>query len=147
MAQMGRDLHNNVAFSQTKAIHAVAIGTTGTGQTAGPVDMAGYGGVEFLVDYGTISSTTAVFTALMTEGDTTGGSFTSVADIDMLGTEAAAVPATGTRVAGTNKQVTKRVGYIGAKRYVKLKVSSLATNGVPIAIIAVLHNPRHAPTS
>lgn len=146
MAQMGKDLHNNIGFG-AGGVHAVAIGTTGTGQTAGPVDLSGYGGVEFIVDYGTISSTTAVFTALMTESDATGSGFTSVADADMFGTEATAVPATGTRVSGTNKNVSKRIGYQGNKRYVKLKVSSLATAGTPIAIVPIMHNPRRAPVA
>lgn len=143
MAQMGKDLHNNVKL--TNGVHAVAIGTTGTGQTSSIVDVAGYGGVEFIVDYGTITSTTAVFTALMTECDTTGGSFTSVADTDLLGTESAVGVAAATRVSGTTKNVTKKIGYVGNKRYVKLKVSSLGTAGTPISVIPVLHNPRHSP--
>lgn len=142
----GKDLHNNVAISSA-AINAVAIGTTGTGKTTGAVDTAGYGGVEFLISYGAITSTTAVFTALMTESDTTNGSFTSVADADMLGSESAAGLGAATRTDGTGDNLVKRVGYKGGKRYVKLKLSSTATAGPPIAIIPVLHNPRHAPTS
>lgn len=145
MSQMGRDLHNNL--KPTNGTHSVAIGTTGTGKTSSVVDTAGYGGVEFLIDYGAITTTTGIFTVLMTEGDTTGGSFTSVADADMLGTEALAGLAAATRADGTTKNVTKRVGYIGPKRYVKVKVSSTGTAGTPIAIIPLLHNPRHAPTT
>jgi hypothetical protein len=142
-----RDLHNNIAFDQ-KGIHAVAIGTTGTGKTTGAVNTAGYNRVEFLVDYGTVTATNAVFTALMTECDTTGGSFTSVADADLVGTEAlVGLAAAATRTSGVSKNVAKRIGYIGNKQYLKLKVSSTVTAGTPISIIPLLGSPRNAPTS
>jgi hypothetical protein len=141
-----RDLHNNI-YIPTNGIHAVAIGTTGTGKTTGPVDVAGYNGLEFLIDYGAVTATSAVFTVLMTEGETTGGAFTSVSDDDMIGTEAGAALGAAVRTDGTGDNLTKRVGYKGNKRYVKVKVSSTATAGTPIAIIPVLHSPRHAPTS
>lgn len=145
--QMGKDLHNNVGI-ESHGINAVAVGTTGTGKTTGAVDRAGYGGIEFIISYGAITATNAVFTALMTESDTTNGSFTSVADADMLGTEAlAGVAAAASRTDGTSKNVTKKLGYKGDKRYVKVKVSSTVTAGTPIAIVPVLHNPRHAPVS
>lgn len=141
---MQRDLHHNITVA--RAISAVAIGTTGTGKTSGIVDRAGYEGVEFIFNYGTITATNAVFTPLLTECDTTGGSFTSVADVDMLGTEAAAgLGATSSRVSGVSKNVNKKLGYIGAKRYLKVKVSSTVTAGTPVGIDALLHSPRHAP--
>lgn len=143
---MMRDLHDNIAIS-TAGVNSVAIGTTGTGKTTGAVDLGGYNGVSFLIDYGAITSTTGVFTVLMTECDTTGGSFTSVADADLFGTESAAGLAAATRVDDSTKNVNKRLGYKGNKRYVKVKVSSTGTAGTPISIVPVLHTPRHAPTS
>lgn len=141
---MQRDLHHNVTVA--RAISAVAIGTTGTGKTSVIVDRGGYQGVEFIFNYGTITATNAVFTALLTECDTTGGSFTSVADADMLGTEAAAgLGATASRVSGVSKNVNKKLGYIGAKRYLKIKVSSTVTAGTPIGVDALLHSPNHGP--
>src|SRR4051812_49770466 len=102
---MKADLHNNI--SALRVVSPVAIGTTGTGQTGKVIDRLGYGGVEFIIDYGTITAVNAVFTATMKEGDVT-GTLTSVADGDMLGLEANVVPATGTRTSGTTKNVTKR---------------------------------------
>ncbi|MDO8683113.1 MAG: hypothetical protein Q7N50_06495 [Armatimonadota bacterium] len=140
-----RDLHNNITIGSS--VHAVAIGTTGTGKTTAAVDTAGYNGVEFLFDYGAITSATAVYTVLMTECDTVSGSYTSVADTDLLGTEALAALGAATRTDGTGDNLTKKLGYIGSKRFVKAKLSSTATAGSPISIISILHSPRHAPTS
>lgn len=144
---MMRDLHHNVTVA--RAISAVAIGTTGTGKTSNFIDRAGYQGVEFIFNYGTITATNAVFTPVLTECDTTGGTFTSVADADMIpnsgGEVAAGVGATATRTSGSSKNATRKLGYIGAKRYLKVKVASTVTAGTPIGVDALLHSPNHAP--
>jgi|SRR5690349_17590056 len=140
-----KDLHNNVVASRVVA--AVAVGTTGTGKTGAVIDRQGYGGLEFLVSYGTVTATNAVFTVVMKEGDVT-GTLTSVADADMLGTEAlAGLAAAATRTSGVSKNVVKRVGYKGDKRYVNLSISSTVTAATPVAVTALLHSPTSAPTS
>ncbi len=137
------DLHNNI--DATVVVESVAIGTTGTGQTGGIIDLQGYGGVEFVLNYGAITATDAVFTVVIKEGDVT-GTLTSVADADLLGTELlAGVAATTPRTDGTSEKVCKRVGYKGAKRYVQANVSSTVTAGTPVSISAVLHSPHVAP--
>lgn len=138
------DLHNNCRTAV--AIAPVAVGTTGTGQTGKVIDRAGYGGVEFVIGYGSITATAAILTVTIKEGDAT-GSLTSVADTNLLGTEAlAGVGAAATRTSGTSKNVTKRVGYKGSKRYVQCNIKSTATAGTLISATAVLHNPSVAPT-
>ncbi len=128
------------------AIESVAVGTTGTGKTSAALDMQGYESGLFVINYGAVTATDAVFTPLMTEGDTTGGSFTSVADSDMIGTElAAGLAATTPRVDGTSEKVVKKLGYIGSSRYVKLKVSSLITAGTPIGVALLRSNARSQP--
>lgn len=138
------DLHNN---SRTAvAIAPVAVGTTGTGQTGKVIDRQGYGGVEFVIGYGTITATAATLTVTLKEGDVT-GTLTSVADADLLGTEAlAGIAAAATRTSGTSKNVTKRVGYKGQKRYVQCNIKSTATAGTLISATAVLFRPNVAPT-
>ncbi len=130
------ELHNNLLA--VRALSPVAVGTSGTGKTSKIIDRQNSPGVEFLINYGAITSATGVFTALLTECDTTGGSFTSVADADMLGTEALAGLAAGTRVSGSTMNITKKLGYIGSKRYLKLKISGLGTAGMPISIDALM---------
>jgi len=128
---MARDLHNNI--KAVRSIAPVAVGTTGTGQTGKVVDRAGYEGVEILASYGSITATNAVFTLTIKEGDVT-GTMTSVADADLLGTEAnGSIAAAATRTSGVSKNVVKRVGYIGAKRYVSASIKSTVTAAPPVA--------------
>ena len=102
------DLHNSI--DATVCIESVAVGTTGTGQTGGVIDTQGYGGVEFICNYGAITATNAVFTVVMQEGSVT-GTLTSVADADMLGTELlAGVAATTPRTRSSGKRRSTPVG-------------------------------------
>ncbi len=139
------DLHNNVRA--VRVISPVAVGTTGTGQTGKVVDRQGYGGVEFIVSYGTITATSATTVVTVKEGDVT-GTMTSVADSNLLGTELlAAISATTPRTSGVSKNVTKRVGYKGTKRYVQVNVYSTITAGTLVGVDALLHSPQLAPVA
>ena len=140
-----KDRHSKM--TATRVVSPVAVGTTGTGKTGAVIDRAGYDGVEFIVDYGTVTATNAVFTVVMKEGAVT-GTLTSVADADMLGTELlAGLAAAATRTSGVSKNVSKRVGYKGNQRYVNLSISSTVTAGTPVGITALLFDPIVSPTS
>jgi hypothetical protein len=143
---MAWDLHSNI--KRVRSISPVAVGTTGTGQTGKIVDRAGYEAVEFEFDYGSITATNAVFTVVVKEGDTT-GAMTSIADANLIGTElAAGIAAAATRTSGVSKNVSKRLGYIGRKRYVQVsKLSSTITAATPVAATVLLGLPRHAPVA
>jgi hypothetical protein len=121
------DLHNN---SRAKvAIIPTLLGTTGA-ITGSVIDRQGYGGVEFLVTYGSITTTGTAVALIVKEGDVT-GTLTSVADSDLLGTETLAGLAAATpRTAGSTKEVTKRVGYKGVKRYVSVNLNHTGTTSV-----------------
>jgi hypothetical protein len=140
------DLHNNI--KRVRSISPVAIGTTGTGQTGKIVDRAGFDAVEFELDYGSITATNAVFSVVLKEGDVT-GTMTSIADADLLGTElAAGIAATTPRTSGVSKNVSKRIGYKGKKRYVQVaKLSSTVTAGTPVSATVLLGRPRNAPVA
>ena len=139
-----KDLHN--VIRTMTVIPSVAIGTTGTGQAGKIIDTQGYGGVEFIFNYGTITATNAVITVVCQEGDVT-GTMTSVADADLLGTELLAGVAAAVRTSGVSKNVTKRLGYKGSKRYVQIsKVSSTVTAAPPISVTAILHSPNLSAT-
>lgn len=138
------ELHNNV--KQVLAIIPAAIGANAT-KTGAIIDRQGYGGVEFLVSYGSVTTTGSVVTLVVKEGDVT-GTLTSVADADLLGTEALASLAAGARVAGTGKEVTKRLGYKGTKRYVQLSAVQTGVTSVGcISAAALLFSPAIAPIS
>lgn len=139
-----KHIHENV--KALLALSAVAAGATGS--SAGKIiDRKGYGGVEFIVGYGAITTTGSVVTALVKEGDVT-GTLTSVADGDLVGTEALVGLAAGARVSWTGQQVVKRIGYKGNKRYVQLTLTNSGTTSVGIMWAdAILHTPEAAPVA
>ena len=140
------DLHNNI--KRVRSISPIAIGTTGTGQAGKIVDTAGYQVVEFELDYGAVTATNATITPVVKHGDVT-GTMTSIADTDLIGLEAnAGIAAAATRTSGVSKNVAKRLGYKGGKRYVQVaKLSSTVTGGTPVSATVLLGLPRHAPTT
>lgn len=140
-----RDMHNNIRT--VVGVAPVAVGTTGTGQVGKVIDRKGYDGVEFIIGYGTITATNATLTVTVKEGDAT-GSMTSVADADLLGTELlAGVAAATPRTSGVSKNVTKRIGYTGGKRYVQCGVKSTVTATTPVSVVGVLSRPAVRPTA
>lgn len=140
------DLHNN---SRAKRVIApIAIGANAT-KTGAVIDRQGYGGVEFVASYGAVTTTGTVVTLVVKEGDVT-GTLTSVADADLLGTEVlASLPVQATaRTSEVGKNVTKRVGYKGSKRYVSVDAISTGTTSVGcISVGALLHHAQIAPTA
>lgn len=140
-----RDLYSNV--KAVRSISPVAVGTTGTGKTGTIVDRLGYDSVTIIADYGSITATNATLTLTVLEGDAT-GAMTSVADANLIGTEAAAGIAAGTpRTSGSNKNVSKKIGYKGTKRYVQAKIVSTITAGTPVAATVLLGHPHSAPAA
>lgn len=139
-----RDLHNNV---RTKTvISPLAIGANAT-KSGIVIDRQGYGGVEFIMSYGAVTTTGTIVTIVCKEGDAT-GSLTSVSNDYLLGTEALASLLAGARVAGTGKEVTKRLGYVGTKRYVTCDAVQTGTTSVGVVgVAAILYNPELAPQS
>ena len=138
------DLHDNIRTKTVITPTAIGANATKTGLV---VDRQGYGGVEFVAEYGSVTTTGSVVTLVVKEGDVT-GTLTSVANADLLGTEVLASLAAGARVAGTGKEVTKRVGYKGAKRYVSVDAVQTGVTSVGcVAVTAILHTPGNAPTT
>ena len=137
-----RDLHNNI---RTKTvISPLAIGANAT-KTGVIIDRQGYGGVEFIASYGAVTTTGTVVTLVVKDGDVT-GTLTSVADTYLLGTEALASLLAGARVAGVGKEVTKRLGYVGTKRYVQVNAVQTGTTSVGVVgVAAILGYPELAP--
>lgn len=139
-----QDFHSNM--KATRVIGPVAIGANAT-KTGVIIDRQNYGAVEFICSYGAIVTTGTVATIQISEGDVT-GTLTSVADADLLGTEALASRLGGATTSGTGSNVSKRVGYKGNKRYVRCNVISTGTTSVGcVAVSAVLMNPMLAAVS
>lgn len=141
---MKMNLHEEV---RTFTALAPAALTTTAGRVGKIVDRKGYNGVEWVIAYGSITATDATISVVVKEGDAT-GSMTSVADTYLNGTEALAGIAAGARTSGTGKNVTKRLGYKGNKRYVQLSIgAATVTAATIIGAVAVLFAPEAAATT
>jgi hypothetical protein len=138
-----RDLHNKI---DAERIIAPQAKTTVAATVGKVIDLKGYEGCEIIIDYGTISGVTATLTPVVKDGDAT-GSLASVADTYLLGTEAGAGIASGTRTSNANKNVSKRIGYIGLKRYLSVDVVSTVTAATIIAVTAIKHTPSRQPVA
>ena len=142
---MPLDLHNKIVHDH--ALTAAAAGTTGTGRSSDIIDRKGFDGVEWLINYGTATATGYNVSVVVFEGETT-GAMTSVADADLLGTEALAGLAAQatTRTSGVGLNVAKRIGYKGLKRYTQLSLINLAASTGITGASIMLYNPKAAPT-
>lgn len=127
------DLKTNI--DEILALDNAAI-TSDTTTVGNEIDTNGFESVTFIAQAGVVTDGT--YTPEITECDTSGGSFTAVADDFLIGTEADA--------ALTASNTVSRIGYVGKKRYVKFSfVSTSTSSGVAAAsAIAILGSPRHA---
>jgi len=134
-----QDLCNNIkiarSISPTRA-------TDNTAQTGQAVDGANFDSVTYVLAVGTLADADMTLAVEVQECDTSGGSYTAVADADLIGTEAGAA----LTFSDDNEQV--KIGYIGKKRYTKLVVTPSGNSGnADIAAIAILGHPRNMPLS
>ena len=139
-----RDLHNNI--DAVRIVGPIAIGANAT-VSGKVIDRRGFGTVEFISSYGAIVTTGSVVTLVVKEGDVT-GTMTSVADSNLIGTEALASRLGGATTSGTGQNVAKRVGYRGFKRYVTCDAVKTGTTSVgAMAVTAILGSPDVAPVA
>lgn len=135
-----RDMHNNVKV--LSAIAPQAVGTTGAanGKLSGIIDRRGYEAVEFVFQSGASASVADTITPVLLEAAATGDSFTSVADADLIGTEAA--QKLTLTAAGASK-----IGYQGNKRYLKIRLYGVGTATAIVSAAAILGKPNRAPVA
>lgn len=108
------------------------------------IDRAGYEALTYGIITGTLSDTDATYTVLLEESDASNMSpANAVADADLIGTEAAA------GFIFSDDGVTRKLGYVGNKRYTRLTITPAAANdgNSPIAAIAILGRPHEAPVA
>ena len=130
------DLHHKSSVVAALTQQEIATDTTTVGET---IDMAGYEALEIVGLSGTITDGT--YTVALYEGDESDMSDEAVvAAAETLGAMA---------WAATDDDTAKKLGYIGKKRYVRIKVVSASTStGVDmIGAIAVKSSAHHVPTA
>lgn len=125
-----------------RAISPAAAATDNTAWVSEIIDTRGYGSLTFLLLTGSLADADATFAVTMDHGDASNLS------------DAAAVPAAqlvdtlalaGFTFADDNE--TRKIGYIGSKRYVRLTVTPSNNSGNAfLAAIALLGRPDLAPT-
>ena len=134
-----RDLYNNISIQKVIAPVVVSDNTAAVGTV---IDRLGFESVTFAIATGTLADADATFAVLLEESNASGSDFAAVADADLIGTEAAA----GFNYGDDGE--TRKLGYIGAKRYLKLTVTPSGNSGsAPIAAVAILGHPHNAPVS
>lgn len=135
-----RDMHNNI--SVLNALAPLAVGTTGAanGRLSGILDRRGFEAVEFVFQSSASASVADTINPVVLEAAATGDSFTSVADADLLGTESAQ------KLTLTAAGVS-RIGYIGNKRFLKLRLYGLGTATAVVSAVAVLGKANRVPVA
>lgn len=136
------DLHNNI--HTVPLIAPIAARTDNTAIVSSIIDTRGYGAVELVLVTGTNTDTNATFTTLVEDGDASNLSdAAAVVDAELLGTEVLA------SFDFADDVETRKIGYIGNKRYVRLTVTPAGNDSgnIFIAGVAVLGHPVLAATA
>lgn len=130
------DLHNEATSRVGKTVAAITTNTTTTGAI---IDTAQYESLEFYFISGTI--TDGVYTVQIFHGNDSG-----LSDAVQLTGEELLGSVVFSLAADSNK--TKRIGYVGKKRYVRVSiVSTGVTTGGTLGAVAVLGTPLHGPAA
>lgn len=137
-----RDLMNSI--HTVNAIPPVAARTTNTAIVSSIIDLRGYESCVFAIALGTNTDADATFAVTMDEGDApdlTGSN--TVAAADLTGTPALA----GFNFADDTE--TRKIGYVGSKRYVRLTITPSGNDAgnIFVAAIAILGHPARMPTA
>ena len=137
---MEYDLHNSVLQVVATKTTLFAGDAETEGETIDTNTDGGFESVEFIVQSGVLTAGT--FTSVLEDSDTGafGGEETLVDSELVLGALPVFVFATG------EDDVTKRVGTITKKQFVRLNIVGSGTAGGTIGAVAVLSNARTRPT-
>jgi len=135
-----QELHNNIEVR--RAISPVNV-TNDTAQVSQIIDRANRASLEFIITLGSLADVDATFAVLVEHGaDSALGDAAAVPDADLLGTEAGA----GFTFADDNE--VRKIGYKGAKRYVRLTITPANNTGnAYMAAVAILGGARKLPRS
>jgi len=135
-----RDAFNNI--HPIKCIAPVVIGDD-TASVGATIDRQGFDSLTYVIQTGVLADVDATFAILLQESDDSGMSgASSVADADLLGTETLA------SFTFTHDGETRKLGYIGDKRYTRLTLTPSNNSGsAPVSVVAILGWPSVAATA
>lgn len=113
---------------------AVSGNTLITGDT---IDRAGYGTLNFVLHTGVLTTGGATYAVTMEDGNAA-----NMSDAAAVSTQALGLNGTLPTILQTQPNTTFKLGYIGGKRYVRLKVQPAGSTGAAsISAIALLGRP------
>lgn len=122
-----RDSYNNLVFLPGLCASV----SDNTAQVSAIIDTRDYKSMTFAIATGTLADSDATFTVLVEDGDQPDLSDNAaVADDFLIGTEA------GASFTFAEDNVTRKIGYIGNKRYVRLTITP--ANNASAAALAVI---------
>jgi len=136
-----KDLHYSVKYS--RALSPVAAVSNNTAYVSEILDTANFTVNVLVILTGSLADADATFTVLLEEGAASNLSdAAAVADGDMLGTEA------GASFTFANDDTTKKLGYIGSKRYIRATITPANNTGNAfVAAVWAQSGARVAPQS
>lgn len=136
-----RDMLNSI--NPVRAISPAAAVTDTTAFVSQIIDVKGYDALTFVILTGSLADADATFTVLVEHGDNSALSdAAAVDDKELVGTEALA------SFTFAHDDATRKIGYIGNKRYVRLTVTPAANTGNAfVAATAILGHPAQQPTT
>lgn len=135
---------DNTRCCKTVALFAPGAAVTdNTAQVSQIIDTAGFESLMLALITGTLSDADATFTVLVEDGNASNLSdAAAVADKFLIGTEA------GASFTFADDGETRKIGYIGDKRYVRVTVTPANNTGnLFMAGIAVLGHARSEPVA
>ena len=121
------DLVNNIKV--VNAINAAAI--TGDSSESSAIDTAGFESVTVVAQMAAFTSGAGKIQIL--EGETSAGSFTAVADEDLINVPEKMVAA----------GAVSKVGYRGNKQFIKVKIVKDSTISATVGAVVILGHPHH----
>jgi hypothetical protein len=135
-----RDMMNSI--NPVRAISPAAAVTDNTAFVSQIIDVKGHDSLTFVILTGSLADADATFTTLVEHADLANFSGAeAVPDSELVGTEALA------SFTFAHDDATRKIGYVGHKRYVRLTVTPAANTGNAfVAAVAVLGNPAQQPT-
>lgn len=141
-----RDLMNSIHTA--RAISPVSVADN-TAQVSQIIDLQGYDGCTFVILTGSLADADVTFTALVEEGDAANLSdAAAVADADLIGATATLTPEQAASFQFDDDNETRKVGYLGNKRYVRLTITpSNNASAALISAVAVLAHASLQPTA
>lgn len=151
----------DLATAKKVVTHVAAQAITATNTPSTGVDTLGYDAATFLISVGTVTnianSPQPTWTFKLQESDSSGSGFSDVTDSSIVVTSGAqspvAAPDSSTGVfltidAAAEDATTYHVGYVGAKRYVRVVATAANTPGsTPYSVVAVLEAAALTPVS